>query len=434
MITASPNRSVRTTTGGAARRPRVGMHIPGSGSSGPWRYVDAILRGFDPAEFEVVVFSDLPRAFCEPRPTVRNVPLTSDQGSSAQGAFGKVQQRARDRSAFVGTRAKRAVPPFARLWAGYAREARQLAETFRCHGIDLLHTNATGCEEAPLAARWAGIGRVLGTFHVDSTYDLQGRRGGVAHRMLEFVSNHSLHCAIGVSAETSRDWVRRTHLSPDRVVTIHNGIDPRQFARRTDRRTARRKLGLPDDEGLVVGGVGRLEDAKGFEYLIGALSRLASTHPDVMLVLAGQGVAREQLAARAGQLGISDRVRFLGYCPDVQVVFDALDIFAMPSLCEALPYALLEAMATGLTAVGATVGGIPEVIVQGTTGLLVPPRNEVALAAALKALIDSSDLRSRMGAAARERVEKHFTEAEMVSKTLDLYRAVLADGRKRVAA
>lgn len=410
-------------------RYKIGIYCPGDGKSGPWRYVHSILRAIDLNEFDVRVFCDI-RGHYPARPEIRvrslSLPLTMHV-SAPDARFAKPHRVAA--SARVVWRAT--VPPAVRLWSGFNRQAARLADAFRRDPVDLLHTNNTGCEESAVAARRAGIRRVLGTFHVDSTYDLHRHRSGWGYRALEHLSNHSLTNAIGVSRRTSEDWIRRTHLPRSRVVTIHNGIDPRLFARRTDRETARRKLGLPNDERVIVGGVGRLEEAKGFEYLIGAIANLAPRNPELMLVLAGQGVARERLAAQAERLGIADRVRFLGFCPEVQIVFDALDIFAMPSLCEALPYALLEAMATGLPAVGATVGGIPEVIVEGATGLLVPPRSEGALAAALQTLIDSPGLRAHMGTAARERVEKHFTEAEMVAKTIDLYRVVLGDRRKR---
>ena len=100
-------------------------------------------------------------------------------------------------------------------------------------------------------------------------------------------------------------------------------------------------------------------------------------------------------------------------------------MFVLPSLCEALPYALLEAMAARLPAIGTRVGGVPEIIVEGETGLIVPPRDSHALAAALWRLIESSDPRLRMGELGRERIVRHFDEKEMVRQTLDLYRELL---------
>jgi glycosyltransferase involved in cell wall biosynthesis len=136
------------------------------------------------------------------------------------------------------------------------------------------------------------------------------------------------------------------------------------------------------------------------------------------------------LEAAAAHHGISKRVRFLGFQPDVQPVLDALDIFAMPSRTEALPYALLEAMAAGLPAVGAAVGGVPEVIDSGETGLLVTPRDLVALAAGLRTVLGNASLRNRMGAAGRERVATRFHERDMVGRTADVYRRLIGTGNR----
>jgi glycosyltransferase involved in cell wall biosynthesis len=316
------------------------------------------------------------------------------------------------------------VPPAVRLWAGFARDARRLAKIFRRNPVDLLHTHNVGFEESPVAARLAGVPRVVGTFHVDPTYDLHRAHDGARHRLLEMLSNRCLDRAVAVSRDTKHAWVSRTHLPAERVVTIPNGIDPDQFRRRTGRAEARRELGLPE-RALMVGGVGRLDWAKGFEYLLKAVASLAGAYPDLHLALAGEGPLRPDLEQAAAELGITHRVHFLGFHRDVQPVYDALDVFALPSLCETQGYAHLEAMATELPAVGTTVGGVPEVIVHDETGFLARPRDPVSLAAALRPLLDSPDLRHRFGRAGRERVERRFHERDMVRRTIGLYRGLL---------
>jgi glycosyltransferase involved in cell wall biosynthesis len=300
---------------------------------------------------------------------------------------------------------------------------------FRSNPVDLLHSHNTGCEEAPVAARLAGTPRVVGTFHVDPTYDLHGLRSGLRYRLLEHLSNHCLDRGIGVSGDAGRAWMRRTHLPARRVVTIPNGIDAESFRRRTSKATARARLELSSDA-LVLGGVGRLEEAKGFTYLLDAVAMLAADFPKLMLVVAGRGPLLDDLTRQAGRLGIADRVRFLGFQSDIQGVLDALDVFAMPSLCETLGYALLEAMATELPAVASAVGGIPEVVVANQTGFLAPPRAAGALAAALRPLLASAELRDRFGGAGRERVVRCFREDEMVRRTIMLYRELCVSPRR----
>ena len=401
---------------------KLAIYCPGNGTGGPWRYAHSILAALDPAEFDVTVFSDLTEY--QPRPWVNAVSLaaTAEPAGVVVGSAPQVRPR---RSTLT-----RLVPPVVRQWAGFGRESRSLARVLRRHPVDVFHTQNTGCEESPVAARLAGVPRVIGTFHVDTTYDLHRERSGPSYRLMELVSNQCLDVGIAVSRETGRDWVRRTRLPAGRVTTIHNGIDPDRFRRRQSRADARAQLGLPTDA-LVVGGLGRLDEAKGFEFLIAATAELRAEFPRLVVAIAGSGPQREYLEAEAERRGVADRVRFLGFQSDVQPVLDALDVFAMPSRCEALPYALLEAMATELPAVAAAVGGIPEVIVQGETGLVVPARDPGALASSLRTLLSDESLRQRMGAAGRGRVVRHFHERDMVRKTTQLYRQALGRGGMR---
>lgn len=402
---------------------RIGIYEPSRGRSGPSRYVESVLAGLDPEEFEVILFCQAGGPY-RTRPGVSLACANDCEGSrTVSEAGGAVAGGTFHRGLQHGWRA--VAPGWLKQWTGFGRECLRLASWFRRQQVALLHSNNAGCEEAAVGARLAGVQRVLATFHVDSTYDLEGTRAGMRYRLLEFLSNHSLDKAIAVSEATRRDWIRRTHVRAERTVTIHNGVDPHQFVRRNERAEARRRLGLPADDRLIVGGVGRLESAKGFSYLLEAVSLLAPRYAGLTVAVVGQGPLRQTLAVQASRLGIADRVHFLGFCRDVQQVYDGLDIFVLPSLCEALPYALLEAMATGLPAVGTRVGGVPEMIVPGESGFLVPARSAPALADALRPLLDAPQLRQSMGQAGRERVIRHFDEQTMVRRTIQIYREML---------
>jgi glycosyltransferase involved in cell wall biosynthesis len=368
------------------------------GNSGPARYVAALARGLEAAGWNVAY-------------------LASDEAAPASAEMGRT-------SAAKALGLRRIVPRFARCWSGFGRQSRRLAQALRPVKCDLLHTQNTGCEEMPVAARWAGMPRVLGTFHVDSTYDLGRVRSDFAHRALEWLSNRSLHRAIAVSEATKRDWMQRTGMPGARIATIHNGIDPERFQRRRSQAEARGRLGLPRDA-TILGGLGRLDPAKGFADLIAAAALLRSEFPQLIVAIAGAGPLQEQLQAKAAAMGIANRVALLGFQADVNLVLEALDVFVLPSLCEALPFALLEAMAHELPAVGTTVGGVPEVIVPGETGFLSLPRDSAALAAAIRPLAASAQLRERLGGAGRRRVERHFHEQDMVRQTLAVYEQML---------
>ena len=417
-------RSPRTQT-----RWRIGIYDPSRSPSGPSRYVDSLLRGLDPDEFEVVIFGHPGGPFGS-RP---GLPVEDTEGAGAGPAEAdgdNPMRGGRPLGALARHGWRRLAPTLVKHWGGFGRECVRLSRIFRRRPVDLLHTNNTGCEESPVAARMAGISRVIGTFHVDSSYDLARTRSGPGHRALERLSNHCLHRAIAVSEATKDDWVRRTGLPTERVDTIHNGVDPEAFRRRIAPAEARARLGLPGGGKLLVGGVGRLHEAKGFADVIEAVALLAGDYPDLALAIAGDGPLRISLAERASALGVADRVHFLGFHRDVRPVFEALDVFVLSSLCEALGYVLLEAMAMGLPAVGTRVGGVPEVIAPGETGFLVQPRDPRALASILQLLLSSDEIRRRMGAAGRELVVRNFDERQTVRRTIEVYRCALKNNYK----
>jgi glycosyltransferase involved in cell wall biosynthesis len=408
-------------------RPRIGIYESSAGPSGSSRYVESILSAIDTDEFDVILFC---RA---------GGPYAPRRGVTLEEVMPQARIRiAQPPPAPLSKRPWGAVTPaWLKLWSGFGQESLRLAAAFRRRPVDLLHTNNAGCEESAVAARLACIPRVLGTFHIDSRVDVAQQRNGLRYRTLEFVSNQCLHAAIAVSDATGREWIRRTRLAPRRVVTIRNGINAGNSARSIDQIAARRKLGLPIGDALIIGGVGRLDAVKGFDVLLNAAASLAADYPNLFIALAGDGPLRQSLEQQTARLGIANRVHFLGFRQNITEVYEALDIFAMPSRCEALPYALLEAMTAELPAVASNVGGVPEVVAPGETGFLTPVEDHRALAAALKTLLDNSTLRQQMGRAARQRVVHHFSEQEMVARTIELYRRLLTGARAtstRIAA
>lgn len=373
--------------------PKIGFDVR-PGNSGPGRYVASLAKGMEGAEWDVCFLEN---------PTAE----TSDQPQP-------------DLATKKPSVLRSMVPVGIRQSIGFYQQARRLARRIKFMQVDLFHAQNTGCEEMPVGARFARVPQILGTFHVDSTYDLNRERNGWAHRAMEWYSNRSLTRAIAVSNATRRDWIERTGLSAERVVTIHNGINPDHFSRQYARETAKKKLGLPADS-LVIGGMGRLDAAKGFCYLIEAVARLSSDFPDVVLAIAGTGDLLGELEQLARKLDVSQKVHFLGFQENVGLFLDSLDVFVMASLCEALGYALLEAMAHGVPAIGTRIGGIPEVVAEGKTGFLCPAADANGLAAAIVPLLKSSELRKELGANARDRVVKHFHEDDMIRKTLAVY-------------
>jgi len=171
----------------------------------------------------------------------------------------------------------------------------------------------------------------------------------------------------------------------------------------------------------------RLDPVKDLETLLRAVAIARRTTP-VQLAIAGDGPEREKLAVLARDLGIADEVAFLGFRDDAVRLYAAADMFVLSSITEGMSLSMLEAMAAGLPVVATNVGGNSQVVREGETGLLVAPRDPAALAAAICRLSTDAGLRSRMGAAGRERVEQHFSLRTTTRRYLAVYERLLAAG------
>lgn len=178
---------------------------------------------------------------------------------------------------------------------------------------------------------------------------------------------------------------------------------------------------LADRKLHLIGTAGRLAPIKGLPYLLQAVALIARNIPDVALEIAGSGPEHAALQREAERLGISERVRFLGWVPELHEVMRRWRVFAQASREEACPVAVLEAMATGLPIVATEVGGLPELVESGRTGWLVPAADAEALAGRIMELLRDPDRASEMGRAGQERVREHFSAERMARSVAALY-------------
>lgn len=212
-------------------------------------------------------------------------------------------------------------------------------------------------------------------------------------------------------------WIGKYRLPPQGAEVIYNGVDSEYFSpapQLPGRKSLLAQHSVPEDA-FVFGGIGRLAPEKSFDLLITAVARLNAEGRPACLVLAGEGAERGKLQQHAIAEGIGDRVIFLGLQPDVRPVLSMIDVFALPSTAvETFSNAALEAMAMARPVVLSDMGGASEMIEHGVSGMVVPAGNLDALTAALMSLYDSTDLRRRLGAAARQRVTTIFSFEKMV--------------------
>ena len=247
------------------------------------------------------------------------------------------------------------------------------------------------------------------------------------HRERSTLLLHQAPVVVGCS-EAAVAPFRSDGLSHLRLRVIHNGVDPVRLGAGTAS-TLRSSLGISADSVLVVG-VGALVRLKGFDLLIRALATLRSRDSDGHLAIVGDGPELQPLRTLAQELGVANRVHFLGKRGDVGAILrDACDIVAIPSRIEAFGLVAAEAAVFGRPAVASAVGGIGEVVQDGTTGLLVPGGDHLALAAALERLIADPELRRKLGEAARARVLAEFTSARVARSFEGLYAGLMTRPR-----
>jgi glycosyltransferase involved in cell wall biosynthesis len=245
--------------------------------------------------------------------------------------------------------------------------------------------------------------------------------------------NRSVDGVVAISPSVA-DALAAAGVARSRVTLIPSGVDCTRFRPPDDiiRRQSRKALELNDDQ-IALGAVGMLEPRKGHRFLIEALALMAERDRDRdwRCLIAGDGSLRAEIARQIASLEASGRIRprairMLGARADPYPVLAALDLFVMPSIAEGLGVAAIEAMATGLAAVASAAGGLRDLVIDRVTGVLVPPRNPVALANAISDLMGSPAMRAAMGAAARARVIEDFSLEAMARRTLALYRECLA--------
>ena len=217
--------------------------------------------------------------------------------------------------------------------------------------------------------------------------------------------------------------------SLDKIRVIYNAVDRELFSAAGERGKARKRLGLSVDD-TVIGTVGHFAPLKGYEDLVHAMPEIIRDIPSARFVIVGEAIYpaysdyKRHIIELVELLGLTGRVVFAGYRDDLPVVLSTLDIFVLPSWSEGFGRANLEAMAAGLPIVSTNVGGIPEVVVDGESGILVPPHDPTALAEAIIRLAEDKNLRKKIGEAGRIRAED-FSIHKMVNGVMEAYNEII---------
>jgi L-malate glycosyltransferase len=291
-----------------------------------------------------------------------------------------------------------------------------IARVLKRERIDVIHMHTShACTLGGWAARMAGVPVRI----ISRRVDFSVRSNPFRKLKYQWGVDRIVAISGGV-----RDVLINDGLDPDRIEVIRSGIDPRPFDPGFPSGEARREFGIPE-QSPVIGCVAHFADHKGHRYLVEAAARVAAEIPDVRFLLVGKGELRPQIELQIKELNLERHMILTGFRNDVPRLLAAMDIVVLSSHLEGLGTSLLDAMAMARPVVATRVGGIPEMVQDGVTGRLVPPRDPVALAGALIDLIRRPGERKRMGEAGRTRMLSAFSAEAMVSATEALYLRIL---------
>jgi glycosyltransferase involved in cell wall biosynthesis len=293
--------------------------------------------------------------------------------------------------------------------------AFQIRKLLSEHRVDIVHAN----EPHALSSAWLARAHRVVPVVVSRRIALPLSRG-----FLSIARYRAAARIVAVSHFVERSVIQ-SGLPADRVSMIYDGVQIPPEISQTQRDSARRRLGIP--QGIPsIGNVAAFVPEKGHALLLEAFAKLRAQFSGCVLLLRGEGPELASLQTLAGQLRVAEAVKFLPRDTKIETMFAAMDVFAFPSQEEPLGSALLAAMAHSLPVVAIARGGVPEVVEDGSNGLLVKDLNADVFSSAIAGLVAHTDEATRLGMAARKTVKSRFSANRMVEETVRLYEALLA--------
>ncbi len=296
--------------------------------------------------------------------------------------------------------------------------ALRLAQILRERKVDILHSHLFFSSLFASPVGWlSGVPVVVETPHVRE----QWRRGWKSHFVIDRVVGHFVDYYIAVSEANKRYLVEQKGLPEKKIVVVHNGCDLNRFdPRRRAPAGLKESLGFGQHDPVLVV-IARLEPQKGHRVLLDALAIVRGTFPAARLVCVGEGALETELKEYTRALKLGDAVYFVGYQNDVTDWLALADVFVLPSFYEGLPLVAIEALAAGRPVIATAVDGTPEVVVDGKTGLTVPPGDASRLAQGICRVLTEPELRHRLAEAGRLWVLERFSRNQQILRTQEFY-------------
>jgi glycosyltransferase involved in cell wall biosynthesis len=306
----------------------------------------------------------------------------------------------------------------------------KLARIMKENNINVVNTHLWGANFwGRIAAKLAKVPVIIATEHNEDTWKLP------FYFLFDNILSDWTDKIIAVSSSVKEFYVSKG-IPTDKIEVVYNGIDIKQGQSPSGTvpvlhsAKIREEFGIKEEE-TVLAVIGRLVPQKGHCYFLSALKELLKDHK-IMALIVGSGPIEEELKQFSYNLGLNGNVIFTGLRRDIpDLLNNCIDILVMPSLREGLPLIALEAMSSGVPIIASKVGGIPELVIDGKTGLLVEPENHVALKEAIERLINDKGLRQQLIDNAKRKVEEEFCLDSMLSKTQNLYQELYSLKRNK---
>lgn len=304
---------------------------------------------------------------------------------------------------------------------------RKLHEIIRAHEIDILHSQGVRADFfSRLAGRKAGVPCIVCTVAMPVEGFDTGFIKKKVYRFFDWLFERYVDRFIVVSESLKHFLVEKRSIQAKRVVKIYNGIELEHFHPGNKMDNLREEFRIPQDAPLL-GAIGRMVWQKGFEYLITAIPDIVRAIPEARVLLVGDGPLKGALKEKSEKLKVADRCIFAGFRSDIKDILTIIDILVVPSLLEGFPMITLEAMAMAKPVIATAIEGITEQISTEKDGLLIPPKDNRALASAVIGLINNKERATVLGLAAREKVEKLFSVSKMINETDQIYQEIMGE-------
>lgn len=304
---------------------------------------------------------------------------------------------------------------------------RDLKKYFKKEKFDVVHTHASKAGIIGRAAAWAaGVPAVIHTVHGPAFHRYEKAWRNKLYIAAEKFAAKRCHKIVCVADAMTKQFLEAGISRPEMYRTVYSGMNLDDYLKLENDQSVRKELNIPEDA-IVIGKIARLFELKGHEFLIKAAVNLIKENPKVHFLLIGDGLLRGEIEYEIDALGIKDHFHFSGLIPPQEVPRHtaAMDIVCHLSLREGLPRAVVQGLAAKKPVVAYNLDGAPEVVLNGETGFICPAESVNEVEIALRKLIDSQELRQKMGSAGRKLVSEKFNWQKMVDDLEEVYAEVL---------